>query len=179
VTELSDEIIMNRVKNGNLAELSVLFERYHVRLFNYMLKLTFDRTVGQDLTQNLFYRIIKYRHTFKDDHSFIAWVFQLARNVHIDYCRQHKKFTDKYTSVKEHDENIIAESGAFEEEEFELLDKALSLLSPEQREIIVLRRYQRLKYEEIAAIHNSSVSSVKVQVHRAIKQLRKIYFKLI
>ena len=58
----------------------------------------------------------------------------------------------------------------------EKLDKALLQLAPAQREIILLSRYQGLKYEEISKILDVSVPSIKVQVLRAIKQLKGIYF---
>ncbi len=179
VADISDEIIMSRVKNGDLAELSVLFERYHVKLYNFMLKMTADRSISQDLTQNLFYRIMKYRQTFREEHSFKSWIYQMARNVHLDYCRQQKKLSDHHIHAEEYEDKLLEEKGSFEEEEFNRLDKAMSLLSPEQKEILVLSKFQRLKYEEISAIQKASVASVKVQVHRAIKQLRQYYFKLI
>ncbi len=169
---------MKRVKEGNLAELSVLFERYHVRLYNFMLRLTFDRSVSQDLTQNLFYRIIKYRHTFKEDHSFKSWIYQLARNIHVDFCKQQQKATERYTQVEEYNENFAEEKEDFNEEEYEKLDRAMARLTPEQKEILVLSRFQGLKYEEISSIRDLSVPAIKVQVHRAIKQLREHYFKL-
>ena len=169
---------MKRVKEGNLAELSVLFERYHVRLYNFMLRLTFDRSVSQDLTQNLFYRIIKYRHTFKEDHSFKSWIYQLARNIHIDFCKQQQKAAERYTQVEEYNENFAEEKEGFNEEEYEKLDRAMARLTPEQKEILVLSRFQGLKYEEISSIRDLSVPAIKVQVHRAIKQLREHYFKL-
>jgi len=178
MTGISDEIIMNRVKSGDLTALSVLFERYHVKLYNFMLKLTFDRAISQDLTQNLFYRIIKYRHTYKEDHSFKSWIYQLARNVHIDYYKQHKKTSELYSQVEEYDVNMATEPDTFNEEEYERLDRALAKLSPDQKEIIVLSRFQGLKYEEISTIQSLSVPAIKVQVHRAIKQLRQFYFKL-
>jgi RNA polymerase sigma factor (sigma-70 family) len=178
VAELSDEIIMKRVKEGNLAELSVLFERYHVRLYNFMLRLTLNRSVSQDLTQNLFYRIIKYRHTFKEDHSFKSWIYQLARNIHVDYCKQQQKAAERYTQVEEYNENVAGEKEGFNEEEYERLDRAMARLTPEQKEILVLSRFQGLKYEEISSIRDLSVPAIKVQVHRAIKQLREHYFKL-
>jgi RNA polymerase sigma factor (sigma-70 family) len=178
VAELSDETIMKRVKEGNLAELSVLFERYHVKLYNFMLRLTFDRLVSQDLTQNLFYRIIKYRHTFKEDHSFKSWIYQLARNIHIDFCKQQQKAMERYTQVEEYNENFAEEKEGFNEEEYEKLERAMARLSPEQKEILVLSRFQGLKYEEISSIRDLSVPAIKVQVHRAIKQLREHYFKL-
>lgn len=169
---------MKRVKEGNLAELSVLFERYHMRLYNFMLRLTFDRSVSQDLTQNLFYRIIKYRHTFKEDHSFKSWIYQLARNIHVDHCKQQQKTTERFTQVEEYNENIAGEKEGFNEEEYEKLDRAMARLTPEQKEILVLSRFQGLKYEEISSIRDLSVPAIKVQVHRAIKQLREHYFKL-
>lgn len=178
MAELSDEIIMKRVKEGNLAELSVLFERYHLRLYNFMLRLTFDRTVSQDLTQNLFYRIIKYRHTFREDLSFKSWVYQLARNIHVDFCKQQQKDSDRYTKVQEYNENFTEEKEGFNEEDYEKLDRAMARLTPEQKEILVLSRFQGLKYEEISSIRDLSVPAIKVQVHRAIKQLREHYFKL-
>jgi RNA polymerase sigma-70 factor (ECF subfamily) len=177
VEELSDEMLMSRVKQGNLSELSGLFERYHVRLYNFFLKLTFDKAVSQDLTQNLFYRVIKYRHTYKDDNSVKSWIYQMARNIHMDYRKQNKRMSDRFENVEDYDENISEYPVAFDEEEYEQLDKALLKLHPDQLEIIVLSRYQGLKYEEISRIQNSTIAAIKVQMHRAIKQLREIYFK--
>lgn len=169
---------MGRVKDGDLPALTELFERYHVKLFNFMLKMTGDRVISQDLTQNLFYRILKYRHTYKNDLSFKSWVYQMARNVHIDYCRHRKKHGERHTGEYEYDDNIAEEKGTFNEEEYSRLDKAMDMLNPDHKEILVLSRFQGLKYEEISAIRNLSVPAIKVQVHRAIKQLREHYFKL-
>jgi RNA polymerase sigma-70 factor (ECF subfamily) len=102
----------------------------------------------------------------------------LARNVHIDYCRKQQKVSDKFVQVEEYDVNILEESVPYREEEYERLDRALAKLSPDQKEIIILSRFQGLKYEEISSIQNLSVSAIKVQMHRAIKQLRQHYFKL-
>ena len=178
MAELSDEIIMNRVKDGNLTELSVLFERYHIKLYNFMLRLTFDRSVSQDLTQNLFYRVIKYRSTYNNEHSFKSWIYQMARNIYYDYCKQQKKFNDQYVSVDAFDESVTAETNSFHEEDFNRLDKAMARLNPNQKEILILSKFLGLKYEEISAIHNISVAAIKVQVHRALKELRQHYFKL-
>lgn len=177
MAELSDETIMERVKQGNLAELSVLFERYNMRLYNFFLKLTFNKSVSQDLTQNLFYRVLKYRHTYKTGNSFKSWVYQVARNVHTDHFRQHKRALDRIENVEHNVTNIAEHDDNLGEEAFDRLDKALSKLHPDQLKIIVLSRYQGLNYEEISKINNSTVGAIKVQMHRAIKQLRDIYFK--
>lgn len=179
MAELSDEKIMSRVKDGYLSELSQLFERYHVKLYNFFLKLTFDPAASEDLTQNLFYRIIRYRHTFDGTTgTFKSWIYQMARNIHIDFCRQQRKYTHRFsTNGEELPDRFSPEEGDYQEDDFKRLDQALSQLPPEQREVLVLSRYQGLKYGEISKLRNSSVAAIKVQVHRAIRQLRSLYFK--
>lgn len=174
---IPDEIIMLNVKKGNLPEMSVLFERYNVRLYNYFLRMGLNRDESQDLTQNLFYRMIKYRNSFKEGNSLKSWIYQIARNLHYDFRNQKKKSDDLFLRNETLSANVPDDPGVFHEEDYERLEQALSALSEGQREIIVLSRYQGLKYEEISAIVNQSVPAIKVAVHRALKQLRCIYFK--
>ncbi len=177
MTDQTDEIIMQSVKEGRIEELSVLFERYNVRLYNFFLRLTMDRVISQDLTQNLFFRIIKYRKSFKNDMSVKAWIYQMARNLHIDYRNQLKKSGDIFTRSGVMPSDVIDEEADYPEDDYERLEKAMLYLDADKKELLVLSRYQGLKYEEIAVITNQSVSAVKVAVHRAIKHLRTIYFK--
>jgi RNA polymerase sigma factor (sigma-70 family) len=177
VADLSDEIIMQRVKDGNLEEMSVLFERYHVKLYNFFLKLTRNRDASQDLTQNLFYRMIKYKNSYKNDHSVQSWIYQMARNLHIDFCNEEKRSDAVFMKSETYPIDIHDNSDGFTEEDYQRLDHAFSELSNEQKEIIVMSRYQGLKYEEISKITCQSVPAIKVIIHRAIKQLRGIYFK--
>lgn len=170
---------MEHVKDGNLAEMSVLFERYHLKIYNFFLKLTMKKDISQDLTQNLFYRIIKYKKTYKNEYSFKCWMYQMARNLFKDYYNDEKKSDDLFNKTENYPFEVIDESDAYQEEDYERLEIALSGLRTEHKEIIVLSRFQGLKYEEISAITNQSVPAIKVAMHRAIKQLRGIYFKQI
>jgi RNA polymerase sigma factor (sigma-70 family) len=179
VSEIVDEILMQHVKEGNLSEMAVLFERYHLRLYNFFLKLTRNRDISQDLTQNLFYRMIKYKNSYKNDLSVKSWMYQMARNLHRDYCREEKRSEGLFLKTDSYPVDITEESSGFPEEDYERLENAFSSLSPEQKEIIVLSRYQGLRYEEISAIINQSVPAIKVAMHRAIKRLRGVYFKQI
>ena len=65
-----------------------------------------------------------------------------------------------------------------QEEREKLLEKSLALLSDEQRELLVLTRFQRMKYEEVAMLMDTTVANIKVKVHRAIQKLREHYFQL-
>ncbi len=86
---------------------------------------------------------------------------------------------DQFISVDSYNENVVDINNNFSEEEFQKLEIAMSHLKPEQKEVLILSRFQGLKYSEISAIQKSSIPSVKVQVHRAIKELRNFYFKII
>lgn len=177
VADLSDEKIMLMVKDGYLSELRALFDRYHIKLFNYFLRLTSDKAASEDLTQNLFYRIIKYRHSFDPQGgSFKSWVYQMARNVHLDHYKQEQRKPDRFKQISEHYEKPAIGSEEFGEDDFERLNQALQQLRPDLRQIIVMSRFEGLKYEEISKMMDISVSAIKVQVHRGIKQLRNIYF---
>lgn len=173
--QIEDEKLMQQVKEGNISVMSVLFERYHVQLYNFFLRLTADRETSQDLTQNLFYRMIKYKNSYKCESGFKPWMYRMARNLHIDYCNSEKRSREVLTVTGEYPSDP-SDDVAATEEDYMRLEKAFSVLSDEQREVIVMSRYQGLKYEDISRITNQSVPAIKVTVHRAIKKLRETYF---
>ncbi len=168
---------MEKVKDGSLSEMSVLFDRYNKKIYNFYLRMGLRRDESQDLTQNLFYRMIRYRHTYRNGSSVKTWIYQIARNLYNDFRRQEKKAIDLFDKKEEYPAEIIEEVSSFSEEEFERLDRAIQNLSDNQRELIVLSRFQGLKYEEISSITDQSVAAIKTAVHRAIRELRSVYFK--
>src|SRR5271163_1784275 len=79
-----DEDLMLEVRNGSGETLGVLFDRYHSPLFNFYSKLTGDRTLSDDLVQEVFLRILKYRQSYEPGTPFRAWIYQIARNARVD-----------------------------------------------------------------------------------------------
>jgi RNA polymerase sigma-70 factor (ECF subfamily) len=179
VAEITDEILMDNVKNGDLSDMSVLFERYHLRIYNFFFRLTYDMDVSQDLTQNLFYRMIKYKNSYKSEYSVKSWIFQIARNLHADYFKEEKRSGELFQKTDNYGVDPADDAEGYHEDDYERLEKAMSDLSAEQKEIIVLSKYQGMKYEEISEITNQSVGAIKVAMYRAIRQLRGVYFKQI
>jgi RNA polymerase sigma factor (sigma-70 family) len=176
---MTDESIMEAIKSGDLQQAAVLFDRYYKRIFNFLARMTMDREVAEDLTQNVFLRMIKYRGSFKEGNKFQSWIYQIARNVFSDHYQMHKMKTRGFVDVEKVGGFIQDTDESQEQEERErILHRSLALLSEEQRELLVLTRFQHLKYEEVAAMMDTTVANIKVKVHRAIQKLREHYFEL-
>ena len=178
ITQLTtDEQIMEAVKNGELQQASFLFDRYHKRIFNFLRQLSNDTMLAEDLTQNVFLRLIKYRNSYREGNRFQSWIYQMARNVFADHYQANKNKAGNYVDVEKMSDHISDREESPDERE-ELLHRSMAKLSDEQRELLVLTRFQHLKYEEVAAMMDTTVANIKVKVHRAIGKLREHYFEL-
>src|SRR5260221_10598900 len=79
---------MMQVRNGEIEMLGILYERYRMRLFNFFVRLTGSSSLSEDLVHDVFLRVLKYRHTFETGKPFRTWMYQVARNVHVDFSRK-------------------------------------------------------------------------------------------
>jgi RNA polymerase sigma-70 factor (ECF subfamily) len=177
VTETSDSELMLQVRGGRSGALATLFERHHARLFRYCLRMTGNRAASEDLVQDSFMRMLKYKATFKDDSAFVPWMFGIARNACVGHLR--RASIDHVPEAQIDREPV--ESSADDDTDglqTDLVRRALLALPIERREVLVLSRFEFKTYEEIARALGCSVGAVKVRAHRAIKQLREIYLDL-
>jgi len=172
----NDEQIMMAVADGDLRKLSVLFDKYNVRLYNFFYKMNYNQVLSEDLTQNVFERMIKYKHSFDGNNAFIPWMFRIARNVNADHFKSIKLKIS--SNIEVHDLDRPEELIDDQDSQKRLLKRALSKLSEDYREVLLMTRYQGLQYKEVADVLQCSESNVKTRVHRAIKALRKEYLKL-
>ncbi|WP_345222380.1 RNA polymerase sigma factor [Hymenobacter koreensis] len=175
----SDDYLMAQVQANDLDQLAVLFDRYHLPIFNYLLQRTNrDRETAEDLTQTVFERLLKYRTSYQSGQPFRAWIYQLARNVHADHWQRQQRM---HTS----DLQEVEQQGGFGPSAFaamttterdQNLHEALALLPDAQRDILVLHRFQGFSYEEIGQQLACTAGAAKVKAHRALQALRAIYF---
>jgi RNA polymerase sigma-70 factor, ECF subfamily len=156
-----------------MKELYELYERY---IFRYLYGLTMDFYKAEELTQETFFQMLKSLHRFRGDCHVSTWIYKIARNVFNENCRKNKATT---ISI---DENLLdfpdrdGPEEAFERKENRRLIKgALLKVLERQREVLWLRDWQELSYEEIASITGHSVSWVKVNIHRARLAFKKAY----
>ncbi len=175
---MTDEKIMEAVKSGDLQQATLLFERYNKRIYNFLARMTSDRLLAEDLTQNVFLRIIKYRTSYRDGAKFQSWIYQIARNVFSDHYQTVKNRFSNFVDVEKISDHMPDTEDKDQLERENLLQRSMARLTEEQRELLVLTRFEHLKYEEVAEMMNTTVANIKVRVHRAIGRLREFYFEM-
>jgi RNA polymerase sigma-70 factor (ECF subfamily) len=169
---------MRQVRSGRTAALATLFERHHARLYRYCLRMTGNRSSAEDLVQDVFMKMLKYKATFKDDSDFVPWMFGIGRNSCLAHLRRAASDRTAGTDVESAAQPEEAHDDAQRDGQDELVRRALLKLPADRREVLVLSRYEYKSYDEIAKTLECSVGAVKVRVHRAMKQLREIYLDL-
>ena len=175
---LTDNALMLKVKSGDLDKMALLFKRYHRPLYGFLFHMTGRQEQSEDMVQDVFYRMLKSRHTFTGEGEFKTWLYHLARNILKDHYRKSKHTAGSYdTEAFAEKLSIAAQAEEAMQKKMELkqLQQAIDNLDEQSREVLVLSRYQEMKYAEIAQILGISEGAVKVRVHRAINQLKSIY----
>ncbi len=177
MTEATDSALMREVRAGRTAALATLFERHHVRLYRFCVTMTGNRQAAEDLVQDVFLRMLKYRRSFRENHGFTPWMFRIARNACADHLRRNAVPPASDTSQEEPAE--AAEAATGDDDRHDLVRRALQALPAPRREVLVLSRFELKSYQEIARVLGCSVGAVKVRVHRAMRQLREVYLELL
>ena len=170
---MTDEFAMIAVKEGDLDKAAILYERYKKPLYNFFLYHRHNRDQASDAVQQVFFRLLRYRESYKSDAVFRTWLYCIARNVMHDEFRNFVPMDEletAYLVADQSDEQVC--------DQHQTVRRALSLLTNDQREVLVLSRYEDMKYDQIAEVLGCSVAAVKVRVHRAIFKLREVYFQI-
>jgi RNA polymerase sigma factor (sigma-70 family) len=171
---------MGTVANGGLDAATILFRRYQKPLFNFFLRLGFERQSSEDMVQSVFERVLKYRQTYREEMPFRAWLYQIARNVKADAHAKQKHWDTEPLDTVRLDvlEQYSIEQQMAETETLAHLERSMAKLPGDQLEILLLTRHQKLKYAEVAHLLGCSEGTVKVKVFRALQQLRTLFFTL-
>jgi RNA polymerase sigma-70 factor (ECF subfamily) len=173
---LADNYLMAKVRDGDPEKLGLLYERYKRPLLGFFVGMVRDKELGEDLVQNTFMRILKYKHLFRGDGDFRTWMFHIARNVKNDHFRKNKithEKVEKWEDKIKDEGNLMLEWQGQDEQR--MLAIAMDKLPEDKREILLLSKYQEKKYKEIGEILGCTEGTVKVKVFRALQDLKAIY----
>jgi len=170
---------MAQVAGGDLDQMSVLFQRYQTPLYQFFRRQGQSPAVSEDLVQDVFYRVLRARETYRGTAPFRAWFYQIARNVRVDYLRRSMRETavdDEFGDTFTTDEHIHQDLEDLDQAR--VLRQALAAMPERKRELVVLSRFQGMKYREIAEMMGCDVNTIKVRIHRSVQELRQTFLAL-
>jgi RNA polymerase sigma-70 factor (ECF subfamily) len=128
----------------------------------------------------VFLRILKSRATYRPGTQFRTWMYQIARSAHVDRFRGRAREIYEDPDALAPPSEAPGPAAALEQaQEATLMRRALLLLPEDKREVLVLSRFQGLKYQEIAALLGCEEGAVKVRVFRAMRALKDAYLSLV
>lgn len=167
----SDREMMLAVGRGRLELMGVLFDRHHQRMYRFFRRTNRDREACEDLVQSLFLRMLEYRTSYEGRSAFITWMYRIAIGLRADYARQRQRRGTDISPDLLHEE-LPAGGATVPERELARLRAAMRALSPADREILMLTKFEGLSYQDVAELLGCTTGALKVRVHRALKDLR-------
>ncbi|MCI0694838.1 sigma-70 family RNA polymerase sigma factor [candidate division KSB1 bacterium] len=169
----SDEDLMLAYAKGRPEAFDELFARYGRKVYNLFLRALGNAETAGDLVQETFLRVISARERYQPTRTFASWLYTIAMNLLRDQLRQRKRRGAREDLSETILEMRVSESDIELSERLAAVQKAVQSLPEEQREVILLAKYQGLSYAEIAGILGISEAAAKQRAYRALKTLRE------
>jgi RNA polymerase sigma-70 factor (ECF subfamily) len=167
-------MLLERIRRGDTSGAAELFERYAPPLLRFADRLLSDRSTAEEVTQEVFVKVISRAHQYDGRAEVSSWLFAIAANACRDRRRRDRRATvvplEGIPEPVQKGDGI--ESVLSDRERREAVRRALAALSEEQREALVLARYHGLPYSEIAEVLGISVGAVKTRIFRAVEALK-------
>jgi RNA polymerase sigma-70 factor (ECF subfamily) len=169
-----DRSLLERIRRGDTEGAGELFERYAPALLRFADRLLSDRAMAEEVTQEVFVKVITRAHQYDGRAEVSSWLFAIAANACRDRRRRDRRAAvvplEAVPEPSQKGEGI--EARLLNRERRAAVRNALNALSEEQREALVLARYHGLPYSEIADVLGISVGAVKTRIFRAVESLR-------
>lgn len=161
-----------------------LYDTYHQDVFNFLIYLVKNRTIAEDLSHEVYVRVLKSYERFEGKSSEKTWLFSIAKNVAIDYFRK-KQIRDRhsFTTFDWETEQLVSPMPTPEyftvlNDQVRRLLEALETCTGDQKMVIIMRYMQDLTIQETAEVLGWTEGKVKTTQHRALKKLREILQKI-
>ena len=172
---------IEKAKHGDQAAFTFLLNHYWNEVYGFMLKRTENETDAEDITIETFSKAFDKIKTYNSEFQFNTWIIAIAKNVHIDMLRKRKSMlsldiTDEQDNQAYNvaDTSPSPEDKLITEQNLSSLLQCIKELKPHYQEVIQLRYFQELSYQEIANFLEEPLSNVKIKLLRAKKLLAEI-----
>jgi RNA polymerase sigma-70 factor (ECF subfamily) len=172
---LDDYVLFENWMKGDVRGFSALYERYKNRVFGFLVRMTGDREIAEDLLQDTFLAAMRNAQQFDRQRNFLSWLFGIAHKRTIDYFRhvkvenEHLLDTDK-SFGKGPD---LPDLGLSNKQLNAVINEAVKTLEPMQREVFLLRELGDVPFKDIAQIMNCPINTALGRMRLALKNIRK------
>ena len=181
MTREEESRIVQKVLRGDVNAFEKLVLEYEKSVYNIALRMTGNSEDASDMTQEAFIKAYNSLQSFRGDSKFSVWLYRIATNVCLDFLRSRSRKPTVSLSVEDNEGEEVQLNVADESQSPELLldrqmtresvRRGLETLSPEYRQILLLREIQGLSYDEISQALGLDVGTVKSRIFRARKKL--------
>lgn len=169
---MKESELMRKLHNGDKEAAGLIIERYYADIYRFCLYMVQSKEDAYDITQESFLKFIKYGTSYHHQ-NLKGYLLMIARNLCFDYFRD-KKVTETSVGWEELDKIPKLGNQIKETEDIIYLQNLLKALSPDIREVVVLRMYEEMKFKDIADMMGCSVSTAKSRFRLGISQLKRM-----
>ncbi|ALU24975.1 RNA polymerase sigma-70 factor [Myroides odoratimimus] len=173
-------------QKGDQIAFTFLLNHYWSEVYNFMLKRTANEVDAEDITIETFSKAFTNISKYDSTYAFNTWLISIAKNVHIDMIRKRKNMSFLDINDEENqqyhdiiDDTMNKEDELIQEQNLVIFKSYINLLKPHYQEVIDMRFFQEMSYNEIAEALNEPLNNVKVKIMRAKKLLAEIILKQI
>ena len=183
--QIPDALLVKNYIAGDENALAVLIKRHQSKIYGFIYSKMPDRDVADDIFQDTFIKVIKTlkSNSYNEEGKFLPWVMRIAHNLIVDHYRKNKKMpmlreTEEFSifSILT-DTSLNAESRIITDVIEKDLQKIVQELPPDQREVLMMRIYQDLSFNEIADLTGVSINTALGRMRYAILNMRKVIEK--
>jgi RNA polymerase sigma factor (sigma-70 family) len=176
---VTDEQLIQWVADGDTSCLATLFERHHKAVYQFCLQMTRHPAQSEDLVQDVFIKILRKAGSFRGEGLYKAWMFNIARNITLDYLRKSKRQGSESLDDDIVEQSLIdqrsAEQSAAAAQKMNLVMQAIAKLPEAAQQVIWLGRFQFENYDELGQALGCNAGAARVRMHRAMALLNSTY----
>ena len=174
--------LIQAARNGDQAAYGELVQQYQKRVFALAVRMCPTPELAEEAAQEAFLAAWQSLPFFRGDSAFATWLYRLTSNACVDLLRKENRhqgpsLDDETVSAKVPDPTPTPEKAVEQKELRRQIEAGLQTLSPEHREVLILREIQQLSYDEIADVLSLDLGTVKSRINRGRRQLREFLLK--
>lgn len=168
-----DMAVVRRAQRGDERAFAILVRAYEAPIFNYVLRMVGDRTLAEDLTQDVFLRVFRGLRGYSRRARFTTWLFQVAKNRVIDEMRAVERRPRTLVAIEDAPQLEVVDAPIEQNEAIQVLLGEVEKLSPDLKEALLLRDIAGLSYNEISDTLDVTLATVKWRIFKAREEVQQ------